>query len=158
MPPPLLVDLSRIDLDSVCLTREQIYDLLPHRHEFMLLDGVCHVDKEALTIVGFAEIRASDWWCRGHVPGRTLLPGVLMLEMAAQLTAVLARQCGSYPCFIGFGGIERCKFRESVTPPAKLYLLALGTEHRPRRIKSATQGVVNGRLIFEASVTGFPLP
>jgi 3-hydroxymyristoyl/3-hydroxydecanoyl-(acyl carrier protein) dehydratase len=85
------------------------------------------------------------------------LPGVLMLEMAAQSCAVLAKTLGS-DAFIGFGGVESCKFRETVVPPARLYILGVGVEHRARRIISDVQGVVGHRLIFEARVTGLPLP
>jgi 3-hydroxymyristoyl/3-hydroxydecanoyl-(acyl carrier protein) dehydratase len=56
--------------------------------------------------------------------------------------------------FIGFGGVEGCKFREVVVPPARLYLLVAGIEHRSRRIKAACQGVVDGKLVFEATTSG----
>jgi len=154
MPPPLLIDLTEVDPGQVCLTREQVYEYLPHRHEFMLLSGVCHLDVDAGKIVAFRDIRPDDWWFRGHVPGRPLLPGVLMLEMAAQTSAVLAKASGGHDEFIAFGGVDHCKFRDSVVAPARLDLLCVAVEKRPRRIVSDTQGVVDGRLIFEARITG----
>ncbi|MCH8242115.1 MAG: beta-hydroxyacyl-ACP dehydratase [Planctomycetes bacterium] len=157
MPPPRLADLDGLDLSNVCLTKKQIYEDLPHRYEFMLLDGVLHMDADAKLIVAFRDIREDDWWFRGHVPGRPLLPGVLMLEMAAQVSAVMARRVGGVKGFIAFGGIDNCKFREVVTAPSRLYLLCVGTEYRARRVVSATQGVANGKLIFEATITGMPL-
>ena len=157
MPPPLLVDLDGLDLSNVRLTKKQIYENLPHRYEFMLLDGVLHLDADAKLIVAFRDIREDDWWFRGHVPGRPLLPGVLMLEMAAQVSAVMARRVGGVKEFIAFGGIDDCKFREVVTAPSRLYLLCVGKEYRARRVVSATQGVANGKLIFEATITGMPL-
>ncbi|HEX9785851.1 MAG TPA: hypothetical protein VGA56_24375, partial [Opitutaceae bacterium] len=59
--------------------------------------------------------------------------------------------------FIGFGGVDDCKFREAVKPPARLYLLCRALDYRPRRILSATQGVIDGRLVFEATITGLTL-
>jgi 3-hydroxyacyl-[acyl-carrier-protein] dehydratase len=157
MPPSLLIDLAKVDLRQSCLTQEQIYQHLPHRHEFMLLEGVCHLDKDAMQIVGYRDIRADDWWFRGHVPGRPLLPGVLMLEMAAQVSAVLANSIDSSRGFTAFGGVENCKFREAVTPGARLHVLARGIDIRSRRIISETQAVVDGRLIFEARITGLTM-
>ncbi len=157
MPPPLLIDLEQIDLDRVCLTKDEIYQRLPHRFEFRVLDGVCMIDPQGQRIVAYADIGPDDWWVRGHVPDRPLLPGVVMLEMAAQACAVLAKTLGS-DAFIGFGGVENCKFRETVAPPARLYILGVGVEHRARRIISDTQGVMNHKLIFEARVRGVPLP
>lgn len=158
MPPPLLFDLVGIDLSRVLLTREQIYELLPHRFEFMLLDGVCHLDRETRQVVAFVDVRPDAWWCRGHVPGRPILPGVLMLEMAGQTSAILAKLCGKYEAFIGYGGVEGCKFREAVVPPARLYFLTVGLDHRTRRITSAAQGVLNGKLVFEATTIGVTIP
>ena len=92
MPPPLLIDLAAVDLSQAVLSRREIYDQLPQRFEFELLDGVCHLDRAARKMVAFADIRPDAWWVRGHVPTRPLLPGVLMLEMAAQSSALLAKQ------------------------------------------------------------------
>lgn len=156
MPPPLLLDLQQLDLDRVCLTKDEIYQLLPHRYEFRLLDGVCMVDLEGRRIVAFADIRDEDWWVRGHVPNRSLLPGVLMLEMAAHASAVLAKLQGN-DTFIGFGGVDDCKFRETVVPPARLYIIGVGVDYRPRRIVSDTQGVMDGKLVFEARITGLTI-
>lgn len=158
MPPPLLADLGAIDLTKTCLDRDEIYRRLPHRYEFMLLDGVCHIDEEKKLIVAYHDVKPDHWWVRAHVPGRPLLPGVLMLEMAAQVSAVMAKLVGGFDGFIAFGGVDRCKFRETVSPPARFYLLSAGTEYRKRRIVSDTQGVVEGRMIFEARITGMMLP
>jgi 3-hydroxyacyl-[acyl-carrier-protein] dehydratase len=156
MPPPLLIDLRQVDLDRVCLTKDDIYERLPQRFEFRVLDGVCMLDVEGQRIVAYADIRSEDWWVRGHVPNRPLLPGVLMLEMAAQASAVLARLHGN-DTFVGFGGVDNCKFRETVVPPARLYILGVGVDYRPRRIVSDTQGVMDGKLVFEARITGLTI-
>ena len=157
MPPPFLVNLDETDLSQTRLTQEQIYELLPHRYEFMLLHGICHVGLDARQIVAYRDIRPDDWWFRGHVPDRPLLPGVLMLEMAGQASAVLAKLLNVYDGFMGFGGIDQCKFRDAVVAPCRLYILAAGKTYRSRRIISATQGVVNGKMVFEAEVTGMIL-
>jgi len=158
VPPPLLVDLAKVDPDHVVLSREQIYERhLPHRHEFMLIDGICSVDRDADAIVAFVDIRANAWWFRGHVPGRPLLPGVLMLEAAAQASAIGACLLRDHQGFLGFGGVDRCKFRDTVTAPSRLFLLCVLADYRPRRIISKNQGVVNGRLVFEADITGLTL-
>lgn len=154
MPPPLLVDLDQMNTDSVFLSKEQIYEHLPHAHEFQLLDTICHFDCNTQSMVARIQIPSDAWWIRGHVPGRPLLPGVLMLEMAAQTSAILAKEITPIEAFIGFGGVDDCKFRESVVPPAELFILCVAREQRSRRIVSDTQGVVNGKMVFEARITG----
>ena len=157
MPPPLLIELAEVDFNRVELTKHEIYRHLPHRHEFEVLDGVCFTDFERRRVIAFADVRPDAWWVRGHVPGRPLLPGVVMLEMAAQTCAVMAKLLGN-ESFIAFGGVEECKFRETVVPPARLYILGVGRDYRPRRIVSDTQGMVDGKMIFEARITGLMLP
>ena len=158
MPPPLLFDLSGVDLSRTHLSRAEIYEHLPHRHEFMLLDGICYEDASAQRLVAYVDVRADAWWCRGHVPGRPLLPGVLMLEMAGQASGLLARRSGGYPDFIAYGGVQACKFRDAVVPPARLHILVEGREYRRRRITSAAQGIVDGKLVFEAIIVGLVMP
>ena len=41
-----------------------------------------------------------------------------------------------------------------VTPPARLYMIAQMVEINRRRAKANCQGVFNGNLVFEATVTG----
>ena len=157
MPPPLLFDVSPSDLESTVLTRDQIYENLPQRFEFLLLDGVSMLDVHTKCMVAFADIKSDAWWVRGHLPDRPLLPGALMLEMAGQASAVAARHVYDHDDFLGFGGVDDCKFRESVVPPARLHILCMGTQYRRRRIISKTQGIVGGKLIFEATITGLTL-
>ncbi len=158
MPPRLLIDLEKVNANNVLHAREDIYGkLLPHGFEFQLLDGVSHVDRERKEIVAFADLRTDAWWVRGHVPGRPLLPGVLMLEMAAQACAVGTKLLTECSEFIAFGGVDQCKFRSTVIPPARLYLLCRAVDVRARRSLSTAQGVVDGRLVFEATITGMTL-
>jgi len=158
MPPPLLINLDEVNLHKVFCAREELYDrILPHRYEFQVLDGVLHLDRARREIVAYAEILPDAWWVKGHVPGRPLLPGVLMLEMAAQACAVGTKLLTDLPDFIAFGGVEKCKFRDAVVPPARMYLLCRAEEIRARRQLSLAQGVVNGKLVFEATITGLML-
>ena len=157
MPPPLLCDLAAIDLKRVIYTREQIYEKLPHRFEFMHLDGIVHVDQQAEVAVAYRDVRLDEWWVRGHVPGQPIFPGVLMLETAAQLAGFMMRYLSGYEGFVAYGGVDRCKFRDAVVPPARIYMICRKAEDRPRRIAGDCQAVVEGKLVFEARITGLPI-
>ena len=157
MPPPLLCDLASIDLERVIFTRQEIYEKLPHRFEFMQLDGIVHVDEEGAVAVAYRDVRVDEWWVRGHVPGRPIFPGVLMLETAAHLAAFMMRYIAGYEGFVAYGGVDRCKFRDAVVPPARVYMICCKAEDRPRRITADCQAVVDGRLVFEARITGLPM-
>lgn len=157
MPPAAFFDLDSIDLDRVIATREEVYRILPQRYEFETIDGILHVDTENQILVAYRDIRADDWWCRGHLPGRPIFPGILMVETAAQMAAYydqLVRESGK---FLAFSGIDGVKFRESITPPARLILVGRALELRPRRTICEVHGYVDGQIVFEGKITGMPI-
>jgi 3-hydroxyacyl-[acyl-carrier-protein] dehydratase len=158
MPRPAILDLSTIDTSRLLYTREQIYKLLPQQFEFSQLDGIYHLDKEVGTIAGYREVRADEWWCRGHMPGFPIFPGVLMMESAAQLAAF--GQLFILPIegsIMGFGGVDDAKFRGSVIPPGRIEFLGRMIEARTRRFICDIQAYCNGALVFEGKITGMPL-
>jgi 3-hydroxyacyl-[acyl-carrier-protein] dehydratase len=157
MPPPLLFSLDNIDLDHIELTREQIYQLLPHRAEFMQLDGLIHFDPQNRWAVGLREVREDDWWARGHIPGRPIFPGILMVETAAHLACLFNRFCLKDHRFLAFGGMDQVKFRDVIIPPARMIVLGAGVQVKPRRTICDVQGLVGDTLVFEGRIRGYPM-
>ncbi len=157
MPPKLLMDLSRVKLDRVEAGPEEIRRYNPQRHEFEQLDGIIHFDPDRAIIVGFKDVGADEFWVRGHIPERPLFPGVLMCEAAAQLCSYYYARIWGSERFLGFGGLDRVKFRGQVVPGDRLLLLARSTEMSRRRTIFEVQGIVDGRIVFEGVVTGMAM-
>ena len=157
MAPPLLVDLSKIDLTKVVMTIDEIRQFNPHRFEMEQLSGVIHLDPAAGQIVAFKDTGPDEFWVRGHIPGRPLMPGVIMIEAAAQMCSLYFKKVQQDPRFLGFGGVDGVKFRGQVAPGDRLILLGQVVEIRNRRAVFDTQGVVGDRLAFEARITGMPI-
>ncbi|MCC7147560.1 MAG: beta-hydroxyacyl-ACP dehydratase [Phycisphaeraceae bacterium] len=150
-----LFDLTGIDLQKVQFDAAAIEAVNPHRGCMRLLDGVIYENAEQTQAVAYKDVRADEFWVPGHVPGRPLYPGVLMVESAAQLASfVTLRRLGADFPFMGFVGADDIKFRMQVTPGTRLLLLALQVEFRKRRSVCRTQGWINGALAFEATITG----
>ena len=154
MPPQLLFDLSAIDLNKVVYDQEAIRQVNPQRGAMEHLNGIVYMDVEQRRIVGYKDVRHDEFWVEGHIPGRPLLPGVIMIEAAAQLASFLTRYVSSWRGFIGFGGVEEVKFRAPVTPGCRMYILGSQTWERHRRLCCAMQGIVNGNIVFEGRVIG----
>jgi len=157
MAPPLLVDLTKIDLGRIVIPIEAIREANPHRFEMEQLTGVIHFDAAAGEIVAVKDVRPDEFWVRGHIPGRPLLPGVLMIEAAAQMCSVYYKLVQKDPRFLGFGGVDGVKFRGQVVPGDRLILLGKAVEIRNRRAVFDTQGVVGDRLVYEGRITGMPI-
>jgi 3-hydroxyacyl-[acyl-carrier-protein] dehydratase len=154
MPPQFIVDLSQIDLNTVLFDQEVIRTINPQRGDMEHLDAIIWVDPVRGMIVGKKIVREDEFWIPGHIPGRPLLPGVLMIEAGAQLAGFYTKKYVGWEGFIGFGGTGETKFRAQVKPGSILYLMAQQTWSRHRRIGSKVQGVVDGALAFETEIIG----
>lgn len=154
MPPKPLFDLSLLDTSSVTADREAIYSVNPHRFEFQQLDGIYLCDLEAGRLAGYRDVRDDEFWVRGHIPGRPIFPGVLMIETAAQLVSYWTMRKTPDKGFMGFGGVDQVKFRGVVVPGNRIVMLGSMLEIRPRRCVGATQGYVNGTVVYEGIITG----
>ena len=156
MPPALLFDLTRIDLNGEPrFDKDAICRVNPQRFEMQQLDGILWCDKDQGCILGYKDVTNAEFWVRGHIPGRPLMPGVVQIEAAAQLLSFFVTQVYEERGFIGFGGIERAKFRAPIEPGCRLYLLGHVTEaRRGRKYVCDVQGIVSQTLVFEATISG----
>jgi len=158
MPPTPIVDPDSIRCDELLYTREQIYQILPQQFEFSQLDGIVLADKEAMVFAAYRDVRPDEWWCRGHMPQQAIFPGVLMIEAAAQLSAFAQQLIVPTPgAIMGFAGVDRAKFRDSIFPPARVILIGRPTDTRLRRFQCEIQGFVDGKMAFEAAISGIRL-
>jgi len=168
MPPKPLVDLAKIDMNQIVADQHGVCKINPHRDEFQQLHGILFIDRENEIIVGFRDVRDDEFWVRGHIPGRPIFPGVLMIETAAQLVSyyVVSKDAGRG--FLGFGGVDDVKFRGTVEPGQRLVMVGKLLENRPRRCVGATQAFVDEqwsggrgparlrepRMVYEGLITG----
>ena len=158
MPPSLLFDLSRIDLTvKPIFDKEAIGKVNPQRFEMQHLDGILWYDKKRFLILGYKDVTGDEFWVRGHIPGRPLMPGVIMVEAAAQLSSFFVKRVYELEGFIGFAGIDSAKFRSLVEPGQRLYLLGHLTKFKRRKYTCSVQGIINGTMVFEAVVSGLKL-
>jgi 3-hydroxyacyl-[acyl-carrier-protein] dehydratase len=107
--------------------------------------------------VAVKKIRPDEFWVPYHIPGRPLMPGVLMIEAGAQLCSVLQTLAIPDVGFLGFTRCDDTSFRGQVVPGDTLYLLSKLVQRNRRRFVCQVQGVVNGKLVFETTITGMKL-
>lgn len=104
------------------LNREQIQEIIPHRHPFLLVDRVIALEP-GKTAIGERDVREDDFFFPGHFPGEPVMPGVLILESLAQTGAItLLSVPENKGKSVYFAGIRQAKFRHKVVPGDTLRL------------------------------------
>ena len=137
-------------------TITEIFDYLPHRYPFLLIDRVTAINPGE-RIEGYKNVTANEELFNGHFPGRPLLPGVLILEAMAQLSGVLAFETkGTRPAdgtnYL-FGGVEKARFRRQVIPGDRLDIFSKIAADRKIMMKFECEAYVNGEMACSAMLT-----
>ena len=104
------------------LNKDQIKEIIPHRHEMLLIDVVLEV-VPGVSATAVLNCDADKWFFKGHFPEYPVTPGVLMVEALAQTAAVSHLMLEQNKGRLGFfAGINNCKFKKQVQPGDRLVL------------------------------------
>ena len=146
--------MSQIDLSKVEFGKKDIAEVNPQAYEMGQLDGIVWYDLDKLLCLGYKDVTKNEFWIRGHIPGRPIMPGVIMIEAAAQLSSFFMKRVYGLTGFIGFSGIDKTKFRDTVVPGDRLYLLSHICTIRSRQFSANIQGVVENKIVFDTIIRG----
>jgi 3-hydroxyacyl-[acyl-carrier-protein] dehydratase len=158
MPTSPLIDLASIDLSQRLMDRRAIAEYLPHRGPIAMLDALIWQDDPPNAAVAVCHIPHDVWWRDGHIPGTPLMPGVLMIEAAAQLASLIYYMRSEKDWFAGFTRVNDVAFRGQVRPGDDLHLICVGRKFNPKRFVTAIQGVVGGQIVFDGEISGMAFP
>ena len=129
-------------------------NLLPHGAEFRFVDRLLELDP-GKTGVGEYRVRGDEPFLRGHFPGAPFMPGVLLVEAAAQLAGVVAQ---SDPAIASLPGLKLTALRNvkilgTARPGQVVRLEARITGRLGNLIQAQTQASVSGAVVLMAELT-----
>ena len=129
-------------------------DLLPHGPEFRFLDRLLSLvpGKEG---VGEYLVRGDEWCLRGHLPGDPLLPGVLLVESAAQLAGVVAQNDPMISALPGLKltALRAVKILGTARPGETIRIEARVTGRLGNLIQAKAQAFLADKLLLTAELT-----
>jgi 3-hydroxyacyl-[acyl-carrier-protein] dehydratase len=154
-----IVDPATLDPLQVIANIDEIRQCNPQRFEMEMLTAVVYLDPVNVVALGYRDVTHHEFWVRGHMPGRPLMPGVIMCETAAQLCGFMAKRFGLLgEGIIAFGGLEGVRFRGPVVPGDRLFMACRKQKLRPdRMIQCDFQGIVGSEIVCEGQLIGVVL-
>ena len=136
----------------------EILDYLPHRYPLLLIDRVTNL-VAGESISGYKNVTINEDMFNGHFPNQPIMPGVLIIEAAAQLSGILAFETiGTRPSdgknYL-FGGVEKARFKRPVVPGDRLDLKSVIIAQRAKMMKFAIEAHVSEETACSAKITVF---
>ena len=137
------------------LTIEEIFEYLPHRPPFLLIDRITDL-QEGESICGFKNVTINEPFFAGHFPGHPIMPGVLIVEAMAQLSGVLGMATrGTRPAdgsVFYLAGTDKTRFKRPVVPGDRLDMESKLIVQRKTLMKFACRAFVDDQLACESEM------
>jgi 3-hydroxyacyl-[acyl-carrier-protein] dehydratase len=129
-------------------------DRLPHGPEFRFIDRLIELEPGKRG-VGEYRVRGDEPFLRGHFPGEPLMPGVLLVEAAAQLAGVVAQSDPRIPPLPGLKltALRAVKILGAAQPGETIRVEACIAGRLDALIQANAQAFVAGKLLLMAELT-----
>jgi 3-hydroxyacyl-[acyl-carrier-protein] dehydratase len=127
---------------------------LPHGPEFRFLDRLTMLEP-GKSGAGEYTLRGDEDFLRGHFPSAPLMPGVLLVEAAAQLAGVVAQSDPAVPPLkdLRLTAIRGAKILGAVQPGETVQLEVRVIGRMGNLIQAQATARVNGRVTLQTEVT-----
>ncbi|MEY9976510.1 3-hydroxyacyl-ACP dehydratase FabZ [Lysinibacillus sp. RC79] len=101
---------------------QQIQEVIRHRYPFLLVDRVLELE-EGKRAVAIKNVTINEEFFNGHFPNYPVMPGVLIVEALAQVSAIIMLTKEGNQGKLGLlAGIDNCRFKKQVKPGDQLRL------------------------------------
>jgi 3-hydroxymyristoyl/3-hydroxydecanoyl-(acyl carrier protein) dehydratase len=107
-----------------------VRQLLKHRDPFLFLDSV-DIDSDHRIRGTYPLVEAHHDFFKGHFPGEPIMPGVLLIEMMAQLSGILTfkpyldlgyRSMDAFRCDVYLLKVVNAVFKEPIRPDTTIQI------------------------------------
>ena len=134
------------------LDTQKVKDVIRHRYPFLLVDRILELD-EGKRAIGIKNVTANEPFFNGHFPDYPIMPGVLIVEALAQVSAVVMLTKEENQGRLGLlAGIDKCRFKKQVKPGDQIRLEVEIVRLKGPIGKGKGIATVDGELVSETEL------
>ncbi|GAB0168028.1 3-hydroxyacyl-ACP dehydratase FabZ [Lysinibacillus sp. CTST325] len=131
---------------------QQIQEVIRHRYPFLLVDRVLELE-EGKRAVAIKNVTINEEFFNGHFPNYPVMPGVLIVEALAQVSAIIMLTKEGNQGRLGLlAGIDNCRFKKQVKPGDQLRLEVEITRLKGAIGKGRGIATVDGEIACETEL------
>lgn len=128
-----------------------IKKILPHREPFLFVDDITSISKKSAD--GYHEVKEDEFWTKGHFPGNPIFPGVILLELMAQVGGFVFVDDINGGTFAYLSKVDDLKYSQKVLVGDKIEVHAELEDRFGDYAKVRTVARVKGRKVASGSIT-----
>jgi 3-hydroxyacyl-[acyl-carrier-protein] dehydratase len=127
---------------------------LPHGPDFRFIDRLTELEP-GRSGTGEYRVRGDEPFLRGHFPGEPMMPGVLLIEAAAQLAGVVAQSDPAQKPLEGLKltSVRQAKILGTARPGETMVVRAVIAGRMSHLVQASATVEVNGRMVAETVIT-----
>jgi len=131
----------------------KIMKILPHRFPFLLVDRILTLEPRQ-RVVGIKNVTVNEPYFQGHWPSMPVMPGILIVEVMAQVGSVLifddqGEANGQHAFLLG---IDRAKFSRNVVPGDQIVVEAEMLDYKPNACKVKATAKIDDEITADAEL------
>ncbi|CAL4321136.1 3-hydroxyacyl-ACP dehydratase FabZ [Buchnera aphidicola] len=134
---------------------KNIFDFLPHRYPFLLVDRVIKIKKYKYINV-LKNVSINEPCFQGHFPNNPIFPGVLIIESMAQASGLLVlnsfKNLSSNTSYY-LVAIDRVHFKKMVLPGDQIFIEVVIKKNKKNFIQFQGLAKVNKNIVCKAIIT-----
>jgi 3-hydroxyacyl-[acyl-carrier-protein] dehydratase len=133
----------------------EIFNLLPHRYPFLLIDRVLEVSSLDY-IKAIKNVTINEPFFQGHFPDEPVMPGVLIVEAIAQAGGILYSKSHEPKSGIKnmfyLAGLNNVKFKQMVVPGDQLNIHVKIIGHKGAFWRMDGEAFVDNKLVCSVEI------